>query len=147
MGINHGVATAATLLPCSRSTSLIYAPQQPDRLSVAKEVLQSFEQRIIFCPHLSEVIDSYTQLAAGTPFIEVSRIDNEEDLNTLIPFIDNALQGEAVIIIRIVSGKFLKKLWEHTKNQLQHGHTYTNEKLAIVVSRPSLPLQHFLLWF
>ena len=146
VGLNYGVATAATLLPCSRSTSVNHAPQS-SRLPVAQEVLQAFEQRITFSPNLADAIDRYAQLAAGIPFIVVSRIDSENDLNTLIPFIDGALQGEAVIIIRIVSGKFLKKLWEHTKNQLQHGHTYTNEKLAVVVSRPALPLQHFLLWF
>lgn len=146
VGLNYGVATAATMLPSSRSTSVIYAPPF-HRLPEAQEVLQALEQRIAFSFHLAEAIDSYKQLATGTPFIVVSRIDSEDDLNTLIPFIDSALQGEAVIIIRISSGKFLKKLWEHTKNQLQHGHTYTNEKLAVVVSRPNLPLQHFLLWF
>ena len=56
-----------------------------------------------------------------------NRIDSEDDLNT---FINSMLLSEAAIIIRIVSGKVLKKLWEHTKNQLQHGQTYSNEKLA-----------------
>ncbi|MBQ4008298.1 MAG: hypothetical protein II603_07130, partial [Muribaculaceae bacterium] len=55
---------------------------------------------------------------------------------------------EAVVIIRnIDTSRRMKLLWNEVKHHLPHGHSYTNEKLAVVVARRNLPLQHFLLWF
>lgn len=152
VGIDYGIATAATLLPDSRSTCNLHAPQ-PSRFAVAQQVLQPFEQRIATHALLAEAVDSYANQIAVTdqqPFAVVNSIDNDHDLPVLRKHIFDWFDNfdEAVIIIRnIDTNRRMKLLWNEVKQHLPHGHSYTNEKLAVVVARRNLPLQHFLLWF
>ncbi|MBQ3960878.1 MAG: hypothetical protein II683_03715 [Muribaculaceae bacterium] len=152
VGIDYGIATAATLLPDSRSTCILHAPH-PLRFVVAQQVLQPFEQRIATHALLAEALDSFaSQIAAigQQPFVVVNSIDNDNDLLILRKQIFGWFDScdEAVVIIRnIDTSRRMKLLWNEVKQHLPHGHSYTNEKLAVVVARRNLPLQHFLLWF
>ncbi len=146
VGIDYGVAVAATLLPDSRTTCTLLA-QQPLHFPVTRQVLERFQGRITAFASLDEAFTHYAH-TQQLPFIVIDRIFNQQQLDSLSAHLQGVLQGEAVVIIRnIANSSLMKQLWERTKAQLQHGHTYTNEKLAIIVSRPGLPLQHFLLWF
>ena len=152
VGIDYGIATAATLLPDSRSTCILHAPH-PLRFVVAQQVLQPFEQRIATHALLAEALDSFaSQIAAigQQPFVVVNSIDNDNDLLILRKQIFGWFDScdEAVVIIRnIDTCRRMKLLWNEVKQHLPHGHSYTNEKLAVIVARRNLPLQHFLLWF
>ena len=146
VGIDYGVSAAATLLPDSRTTCTLLA-QQPLRFPVTRQVLERFEGRITTFADLDEAFAHYAH-TQQVPFIVIDRIFTQQQLEALSAYLQGVQQGEAVVIIRnIANSSLMKQLWEHTKNQLQHGHTYTNEKLAVIVARPTLPLQHFLLWF
>ena len=152
VGMDYGVATAATLLPDSRSSCIMHA-SQPDRFAVAHQVLQQFEQRITTHALLADALDSYERHIAATgqqPFVVANSIDNDNDLlllrKQIFDWLDNC--DNAVVIIRnIATNRRMKLLWNEVKLHLAHGHSYTNEKLAVVVARHNLPLQHFLLWF
>lgn len=152
VGIDYGIATAATLLPDSRSTCILYA-SQPLRFAVAQQVLQPFEQRITTHALLAEALDSFASQIATIgqqPFVVVNSIDNDNDLLALRKQIFDWFDScdEAVVIIRnIDTSRRMKLLWNEVKQHLPHGHSYTNEKLAVIVARRNLPLQHFLLWF
>lgn len=152
VGIDYGVAVAATLLPSSRSSCHLFAPHL-DRFPVTCDVLDGFMNRISRHTMLAEALHNCSQSFAALaqqPFVVVNGIDNDDDYNTLrtqiFQWIDDS--NNAVIIIRnIDKDRRMKLLWNDTRLHLAHGHTYTNEKLAVIVTRRDLPLQHFLLWF
>ena len=66
----------------------------------------------------------------------------------MLHFALRALSCGGVVIIRNIH-RFPdnKRLWQQCKEQMKSGQTFTNEKIAIMVGNPGLPLEHFLLWF
>lgn len=70
------------------------------------------------------------------------------DKADIVPDVDKLLSVKGIIIIRkVINNKANNELWLSLKQKMSFGHTYTNDKVAVIVPSPKLPLQHFSLYF
>jgi len=95
-----------------------------------------------------KLVGSEQRDAAEVPFILINDIPSDLDADALTAFLDEQMRSTAIIILRNISRRpAMKQLWHHCHTTLQSGQSFTNEKTALIIATPRLPLQHFLLWF
>ena len=83
------------------------------------------------------------------PFVLVNALPmGEADLELLRDTLKRWLtESESVVILRnLHRAPAMKHLWHEAKAMMAYGHTFTNEKTAILVARPGIPRQDFFLW-
>lgn len=147
-GTNYGYSSAS-LLSCSTLSRLhLYEPAL-ERFPVVANVLQPFLDDIETYNELDVALNCYkNELGERKPFVLINSINNDSEYDKLLCYVKAVLNNEGVVILRNISkNDYMKRFWFDCKSSAIHGHTYSNEKLAIIVSRAQLPLQHFLLWF
>lgn len=129
-----------TLLTCSTSEVLLC--DHPDKVaSVCERLHEQFGDRI----HLSGITETFV----GKPFIMVHALPRcEDDYKPLRDTLQRWLtENEAVVILRnLHRDPVMRRLWHEAKAMMSCGHTFTNEKTAIMVSRHKIPHQDFSIW-
>lgn len=150
VGGHDGISTLATLLPSSQTRGVVCQSLNGQNHVIAS-LLQPYADRIESCDNLEQAIESYRLTMAEKaqlPFIVVNAVDDESQMALLRDFIVSLLKEPAVVIIRHLNNhRLMMRLWNDCRAAMTVGHTYTNEKTGIIVTRRDLPLQHFLLWF
>ena len=80
-------------------------------------------------------------------FVIVNNIE-EGEYDEVKDYLYTILQQEGLIVMRNLSkSDRMKKLWQAIKCYEEHGMTFSNEKLSIIVATKKLPRQDFFLWF
>ncbi|MCM1333164.1 MAG: hypothetical protein NC248_11220 [Bacteroides sp.] len=148
IGTTYGVSTTA-MLDVSRHSQLVICPGTETCTPIYKKVTHRYGDRIIHCADIESSIKRFDTLsAAGCKFILVNSIDTDNDSAILYRYLMEALDEGATVILRnILKPTRVAALNNKINENLDHGMTFTNGKISIVVGRKSLPRQSFNLWF
>ena len=114
---------------------------------IYESITSEITHRIHDFDDVSEAIENYyTSLNNIAPFIIVNHIDNNS--KKVIDAATKAINNEGIIIVcNINKCSTMKKTWNEIKSTMNHGMSFSNEKIGIIVGYKHLPLQHFSLWF
>ena len=149
IGTTYGVSTTA-ILDVERRSKLVICPGAETCTPIYKKVTQRYGDRIIHAEDIESALKTYSEIsvAGRAPFILVNSIDTDNDANILYPYLMDALENDGVVIFRnILKPTRVSALNNRVNDALNHGMTFTNGKIAIVVGRKTLPRQIFNLWF
>lgn len=154
VGTNYGVSAVSMMSVSAQSRLSLYEPHL-EEYPVVAQVLEPFLDYIDCFNDLSVAIDEYRQGLSGIegskPFVLVNDApDDEAGLAALITYLKEVIaqaDGGVVIMRNLSRSKRMEALWNVCSDHAQCGHTYTNEKIGIIVASCKLPLQHFFLWF
>lgn len=147
IGTSYGVSTTAMLDVDNRTKLFLYPAGNPHE-DIYNDIVSAHGQRITRCDSISEAISAYQSSRCGDrPFILVnSLIENE--MGSAIDIVTEALAEDGVVILRNLSRlSVMNELWERVNLSLDHGMSFTNGKLAVIVGLGYLPRQNFSLWF
>jgi len=148
VGADSALTVAAMLMPSSLTD--VYVSGDDQRLTVIVRQLGNLADRVL--PYVELKIALFDYMAAfldqpKRPFVLINALPDSERATLVQRMLDEWLQDECVIIIRnLHRDPSMCRLWEHAKQAMPNGHTYTNHKTAILVARPRIPLEHFDLW-
>ena len=148
VGADNALTIAAMLMPSSQAD--VYASGDNERMTVIVRQLDDLAERLL--PYVELKIALFDYMAAfldrlKQPFVLINALPDPERATLVQRVLDEWLQGECVIIIRnLHRDASMLALWQHARQTMLHGHTYTNHKTAILVVRPRIPLEHFDLW-
>ncbi len=149
VGTKNGITAVSMLLVSTKSQLYLYEPKIVD-CTVVKKVFAPFEDRISCFDDATALIEAFKETIAiveEQPFVLVNEI-LEEDFETVKSFLLSILKDCGVIVLRNLNrNKLMKYVFETCKRQMTHGQTYTNEKVAVIISSPKLQQEHFFLWF
>ena len=149
IGTNYGISVVSVMLPSSKSTVHLYEPNI-GKYPVVGNVLEPFLDGIESYDNLSLCVKEYgEQLAdADKPFLLVNDIPANSDFEGVRDAVFAAIDRDGVVLLRnMEKSDEMAQLWAETQAHMTVGQTFTNEKTAVVVANPKLPLQHFFLWF
>lgn len=136
-----GILPIVTMLLCSSKLE-VTVHDDPNKVATACDLLnEQFGWRV----HLAEGISTMPD----KPFVLVNALPmGEADLELLRDTLKRWLtESESVVILRnLHRAPAMKHLWHEAKAMMAYGHTFTNEKTAILVARPGIPRQDFFLW-
>ena len=150
-GTDYGVS-AACMMAVSAASKLFLQEIDIERFPVVKEIFSTFGNEVVCNQSCEATEEAYFHRLqaepAAKPFALINVIRQPSDYDTVLHFALRALSCGGVVIIRNIH-RFPdnKRLWLQCKEQMKSGQTFTNEKIAIMVGNPGLPLEHFLLWF
>lgn len=148
VGADSALTIAAMLM--SSSLTDVYASGDDRRLTDIVRQLGNLADRVLPCVELKIALFDYMAAFLDRPkrpFVLINALPDSERATLVQRMLDEWLQDECVIIIRnLHRDPEMCRLWEHAKQAMPHGHTYTNHKTAILVARPRIPLEHFDLW-
>lgn len=148
IGTTYGVSTTA-ILDVSRSSRLVITPGTTQCNQVYDKVTRRYGDRITSCQGVEAAIAAYRELPADKPpFIMVNSIDSEADQETLYAYIMEALEAGGTVLWRnLLTSELVAALHERVNKALDHGMTFTNGRMSVVVGARHLPRQRFNLWF
>lgn len=148
IGTTYGVSTTAILDVSSRS-QLVICPGSETCTPIYKKVTHRYGERIIHTSDIEEAINAYDTLSKNEcKFILVNSIDSDSDSATIYRYVMEALDEGATVIFRnILKPTRVSALNSKVNENLDHGMTFSNGKISIVVGRKNLPRQSFSLWF
>lgn len=146
IGTSYGVSAVAVKSVSKESWLHLYEPHI-DRYPVVADVLSPLMNRLVVYDSFHDAFEACRR-SWQQPFVLINDLprtgDYEEILNCIVPM----LQSGVVVIMRNLSrNPEMKRLWLALRENMTSGHSYTNEKLAVIVANPKLPRQHFFLWF
>lgn len=146
VGTCYGM-TAATMLNVSSQSQLWLYEPHIDAFSVIGNVLAPYIDSIKCYNSLDMAFEDYAHaVCSDMPFLLVNSVN--EDSLLLKQRLSAMLQGDCVVVFRnIHHSNNVKHLWNHLKQSMSHGQSFTNEKTGIIVAKHSLNLEHFFLWF
>lgn len=146
IGSSHGIVSK-TLLSVSSSSHLYSYNGVRHHHKIYESITSEITHRIHDFDDVSEAIENYyTSLNNIAPFIIVNHIDNNS--KKVIDAATKAINNEGIIIVcNINKCSTMKKTWNEIKSTMNHGMSFSNEKIGIIVGYKHLPLQHFSLWF
>lgn len=148
VGADSALTVAAMLMPSSLTD--VYASGDDQRLTDIVRQLGNLADRVL--PYVELKIALFDYMAAfldrsKRPFVLINALPDAECAALVPRVLDEWLQDECVIIIRdLHRDPEMCRLWQHARQAMPHGHTYTNHKTAILVARPRIPREHFDLW-
>lgn len=147
IGTSYGVSTTAMLDVDTRSKLILYPAGNPHDM-IYNDIVSAHGDRITRCDSMLEAIGAYqTSRGGGKPFILVNSLI-ENDMDQAIDIVKSALAEDGVVILRNLSQlPAMNHLWERVNLLLDHGMSFTNGKLAVIVGFSYLPRQNFSLWF
>lgn len=148
VGTCYGVSSASMLAVSSRSHIVLYEPEL-DKYPATREVMEMLGERVECHDALESTMDSYThQLGSDKPFLLINQVNTKAEADALSQYVKSLLGGECVIVMRnLARSKRMKGLWQEWHGWAQHGQTFTNEKIAVIVASPKLQREDFFLWF
>lgn len=149
VGSHYGLSAASMMSVSSKSRLWLYEPSL-DKFPVAADVLRPYLDRIACHDDIQKTIGEYLKaLDPGeVPFVLVTDIADDTTERAVRDLLTTVMAGRGVVLLRNLSRcAAIGRLWQHCLAVATHGQTFTNERLALLVSNPKLPLQHFSLWF
>lgn len=149
VGTCYGL-TASSMLNVSSQSQLWLYESHIDAFPVIGNVLAPYIDSIECYNRLDVAFDDYAcALTDGDmPFVLVNSVPESGDLEPLKQNLSSLLHGDCVMVFRnIHRSNSVKQLWQHLKQSMVHGQSFTNEKTGIIVAKHSLNLEHFFLWF
>lgn len=148
IGTTYGVSTTA-ILDVSQKSKLVICHGSDTCTPIYKKVTHRYGDRIIPTTNVEDAVKTYEKLSEQeAPFILVNSIDSDKDINILYKDLTQALdKGGTVIFRNILNPTRVSTLHRQINDTLDHGMTFTNGKISIVVGNKALPRQSFNLWF
>lgn len=149
VGSHYGFSTASMMAVSATSRLWLYEPQL-DKFPVSAEVLRPYLDRMACYDDVTKAFDDYAHALPddAAPFVLVTDIADPNVERAVRDLLTTIMTGRGVVVLRNLSrSPAIKRLWLHCLQVAPHGQTFTNERLAVLVSNPKLPLQHFSLWF
>lgn len=154
IGTTYGLTTAGMMLVSGKSRVTLCEPAI-DSYPVAAQVLAPFIDGIDHYTELREALSAYEARLADDrglpPFVLVNAIaGGNSNYPVLKGFLLDimAKHNEAVVVMRNISrSETVKRLWLECRDAMTAGQSFTNEKVAVIVAKKELNLQHFFLWF
>ena len=149
VGTSYGLTTATMLNVNSTSRVWLYDPHL-ETYNVTARVLMPYIERVQCYNRLDvAVADYHDSVPEGAfPLVLVNSIPQESDLEEIETWLASMLESDCVIMMRnLHRSNAMKHLWQHLKQNMTHGQSFTNEKTAFIVTNKKLNLQHFFLWF
>ncbi len=152
VGTNYGISAVSMMSVSGNSRLSLYEPHL-EKFPVVGQVLEPFLDYIDCYNDLSVAIGEYRAAIGdgGRAFVLVNNVpENDADKESLLQYLHAIITdaGGGVIIMRNLSrSKGMAALWDTCLGWATCGHSYTNEKLGVMVASAKLPLQHFFLWF
>lgn len=147
VGNTYGVSALAVMRADSRSRIVIY-PGAQHHDDIFQSLAEDCRNHIDVTPSLAAA-DGLYRNACGScpPFIVVSHLD-AADADEAAGVLLDALDREGVVIVRnITRSHVIARLWQQLNLSLDHGMTFSNERMGIIVGHRHLPRQSFSLWF
>lgn len=147
IGTSHGIISSS-ILTVSSSSHLYLYPEEENKSKIYDSLTESFNSQISKYDDFINAVNNYNSSLNDSekPFIILSHFNKDKELivNTLV----EAIANEGIIIIcNINKDNNIKTIWNKTKSSMNHGMSFSNEKIGIIVGYKHLPLQHFSLWF
>ena len=148
VGTCYGM-TAATMLNVSSQSRLWLFEPHIDAYPVIGNVLAPYIDSIESYNRLDVALDDYVRAVGDDmPFILVDSVPESADQEALKQRLSSLLCSDCVLVLRnIHRSAGVKQLWQHLKQSMTHGQSFTNEKTGVIVASHSLNLEHFFLWF
>lgn len=149
IGCRYGVSALTALLSDSRTHLTLWGGAECDHV-ISRRTLENVLPRIEECHDAGEAIDRYRRrLCDGArPLVMVNSLDSDEELSLTATYAVDALRGEGVVILRnILPSPRMRMLKSEIESRMEHGMTFTNGRIAVIVGRHDLPRQQFTLWF
>lgn len=150
IGTNYGLTEACMLSVADGSRLWLYDPHLY-AYPVTGTVLAPLLERIDCFNDLAVALDDYAggvSATGSTPYVLVNSIPAADDLPALQQSLLKMLGGDSVIMLRnIHRSNEMKRLWQFLEDNQPKGQSFTNEKTAVLVSRPKLNREQFFLWF
>ncbi len=149
IGTSYGVSTTA-LLDVSSTSKLIIYPGKSAHPDVYEKVTHRYGNRITQRGSVEEATSAYVDMlgSEGRPFILVNSIDSEDEKMMLHGFLLDMLGREGTVIIRnLTKSRLIADLLSMLDGALDHGMTFSNGNIAVIVGYGHLPRQSFLLWY
>lgn len=146
IGTSHGVISK-TLLSVSSSSHVYSYNGVRHHRKIHESITSDKSNRIYKFDDIKEAINNYNDsLNDKIPFFVINYIDNDPKL--VIESSAKAIENEGVVIIcNINKYSVMKNAWNEIKSTMNHGMSFSNDKIGIIVGHKHLPLQHFSLWF
>ena len=149
LGSSYGVAVASSMLVSHKSRLVLYDNTVKDN-ETAMRILEKYENRTTQCDSAADAIQTYRESCDNDfgIFAVINNITNDE-FQTVNEFLNHAAIYDAngVAIIRnIATSATMAQLWDSCPAAMEHGMTFSNEKIAIIVFDHKLPRQDFKLW-
>ncbi len=149
IGTSYGVSTTALLDVSSKSKLIIY-PGLSAHPDVYEKVTHRYGDRITPYGSIAEATSAYIDMLGkeGVPFILVNSIDSENEKETLHAFLLDMLGRNGTVILRnLTKSRLIADLLSSLDEALDHGMTFSNGNIAVIVGYSHLPRQRFLLWY
>lgn len=148
IGTSYGVSCACSLL-VSKELELYLCEASIEQYPVTQQILSRFNNTIHKFRSFGEGIKAYRETSAGQnePFLLINDIKKEE-YSEILSYLYEIRNNKGVLIFRNISrNDTMHSLWEACRNAAPTGMTFSNGKIAVIVSSPKLPHQNFSLWF
>lgn len=149
VGTCYGLTAASLFSVSSMSHLWIYEPEM-ERFPVLGQVLVPYLDRLDSYDSLAVAVEDY-RTAVGSedlPFMVINSMPSAGDDQILRQYLEELIRGECVIVMRDLNNNDgLKNLWQHIKQSMTYGQSFSNEKISVVVVKRHLNLEHFFLWF
>ncbi len=149
IGTSYGVSTTA-LLDVSSGSGLVIYPGLSAHPDVYDKVTHRYGNRITPCGSIAEATSTYFDMLSDdkSPFILINSIDSEDEKDRLHSFVLDMLGRNGTVILRnLTKSRLIADLLSSLDGALDHGMTFTNGNIAVIVGYSHLPRQSFLLWY
>ncbi len=150
VGTSYGVSTIALLDVSDSSRMMIYKGREAHDV-VYDEITRRYSGRIISFATLAGATAAYRKACGDmslSPFIMVNALDDTDAFTECADVIAWALQSEGVVVVRnLMRSPLVGKLFSQVDSSMDHGMTFTNGRMAVIVGFRHLPRQRFNLWF
>lgn len=145
IGTNYGF-TASTLLQVSSTTQLILCEPNKERIEKAQPLLTSISDRVSLHSNVNASLIEYFDENDSFPFVVVDAVQSE-DYADVLARLRTVVGNEGVVIVCNLSrNKSLRCLWSELVNGREHGMTFSNGKIAVLIADKKLLPQDFSLW-
>ena len=149
IGSTYGISTSSVLDVSASSWAIVYkgAECYDDMFS---EVTAGYRDRIVEAGSVGGAFDLYERsLAEGdVPFLMVNSLDDESEVEECSRRASRILERDGVVVVRnlLVDDKVVRFV-RNVTSLLDHGMSFTNGRLIVIVGYRHLPRQRFNLWF
>ena len=148
IGTNYGVSSACALAVSSK-ISLYLCEPNVNEYPVTQQILSHFGNTVTKYPTFKKSLNEYIATESGkeAPFLLVNNV-KEDEYSEVLAYLYEIRNRKSVIILRNIStNATMQALWEACRNAAPTGMTFSNGKIAVIVSTNKLPHQNFSLWF
>ncbi len=147
IGTNHGIVSKSLLSVSSTSNLYTYLGNR-NLHNIYESITADVASRILKFDDIKQAITEYHNNlnAENQPFIVINKID--KDAKLIVETASKAIKENGIVIVcNINHDQIIKDSWQEIKSSMNHGMSFSNDKIGVVVGLKHLPLQHFSLWF